>query len=245
VAGITCVILFVFSLFLSRWATKPVKAAFEKQQRFVSDASHELATPLTTIGTNADVLEHEIGRNQRLTQIKEQSERMGLLLSNLLTLARSDEKQIATVKAQYDLSATVLSSALEFESRAFEEGRNYSYQIAPDVLATGDEAQTKQLITIFVDNALKHSDPGGEVTVSLTNVVGVPNLRIYNTGAGVAPEDYQRIFDRFYRSDSSRARETGGYGLGLSIAQTIAKAQNISIAVDGKYGSWVAFTLRF
>ncbi|MDR3053051.1 MAG: HAMP domain-containing histidine kinase [Coriobacteriales bacterium] len=245
VAVTTCVLLFLVTLILSRWIIKPVQKAFDRQSRFVSDASHELATPLTIITTNVEVLEHETGKNQRLTQIKEQSQRMGQLLSNLLTLARSDEARMATPRLVFDLSATALSVALEFESRAFEEKRSYTYDLAPDLNLMGDEAQTRQLIAILIDNALKHSDEGDTVRITLENSLGTPTLCVYNTGVGIAREEYARIFDRFYRSDESRSRETGGYGLGLSIAQAIAEEQGIRISVDGELGSWISFTLAF
>jgi signal transduction histidine kinase len=245
VAAITCGILFLVSLILSRWAIRPAQTAFDKQLRFVSDASHELATPLTIIATNAEVLGHELGENQRLAQIKEQSQRMGQLLSNLLTLARSDEARAVNPRSVFDLSATALSVALEFESRAFEEGRSYTYDLAPGLSLLGDEAQTRQLIAILVDNALKHSDEGGIVQISLKESQGTPTLSVYNTGVGIAREEYARIFDRFYRSDESRSRETGGYGLGLSIAQAIAEEQGIKISVDGESGIWIAFIVTF
>lgn len=239
----TFAILFVFSLFLSNWAAKPVAAAFDRQRRFISDASHELKTPLTIISANVDVLENEIGENTRITHIREQSNRMNALIHDLLVLARADERGAELVAGAFDLSKTVKNTTLEFESTAFEAGRRLEYDIEEDIFYTGNEPQIKQLVSILIDNAIKHAEAGGEIKVSLQRSGEKNQLSVYNTGPGIAEEEKRKIFERFYRSDASRSRETGGYGLGLSIAKTIVDAHKGKIAVAGEAGSWVAFVV--
>ncbi|MDR1206463.1 MAG: HAMP domain-containing histidine kinase [Peptococcaceae bacterium] len=241
VAGITGVVLLALVVFLAEWMMNPVKTAFEKQRRFISDASHELKTPLTIISANVDVLRDEIGENTRLAHIRSQSERMSGLIHDLLTLAKTDEDKGKTIKNTFNLSGAVLNTALEFESRAFEEGKAYTYQIKENLAYTGDEKQIRQLVSILIDNAVKHSSVQGKIHVALTEDGGRPRLSVFNTGAGVSDAEKSKIFDRFYRSDESRSRETGGYGLGLSIARAIAAAHRGKITVTGAYGEWVRF----
>ncbi|MDR2654755.1 MAG: HAMP domain-containing histidine kinase [Oscillospiraceae bacterium] len=240
-AGIVSLILLCLAAFFAQWMVAPVKTAFAKQRRFISDASHELKTPLTIISANADVLQHEIGENQRLLQIKSQSERMGELVHGLLTLAKTDENHSNIIRSEFDLSGAVLNTALEFESRAFEEGRQYSYQIKKDVKYTGDEKQIKQLLSVLIDNAIQYSENGGEIIVTLHSGGKRPRISVYNTGVGIARDESGKIFERFYRSDESRSRETGGYGVGLSIAQAVVKSHRGKITVSGEYGKWVRF----
>jgi signal transduction histidine kinase len=241
VAGITGVVLLGLVVFLSEWMTNPVKSAFEKQRRFISDASHELKTPLTVIGANADVLRNEIGENLRLTQIQSQTERMGGLIHDLLALAKTDEDKAKIIRSPFNLSGAVLNTVLEFESRAFEEEKEYTYEIKENMTYVGDEKQIKQLLSILIDNAVRHSGARGKIHAILDENGGHPRLSVFNTGAGVSDAEKDKIFDRFYRSDESRSRETGGYGLGLSIAQASAAAHRGKITVTGAYGEWVRF----
>jgi signal transduction histidine kinase len=243
VAGVTGLALFGLAFFLARWMTAPVKTTLEKQRRFISDASHELKTPLTVISANADVLENEIGGNRRLTQIKFQTGRMGELIRELLTLAKADEGRADFVKSEFALSDAVLGTTLEFESMAFEEGKAYSFDVTEGLTYVGDEAQIKRLSGILIDNAIKHSDERGRINVTLDRDGARINLSVFNTGVGVPDADRGKLFDRFYRSDESRSRETGGYGLGLSIAKSIVDEHKGKRFVTGKYGEWTRFTV--
>ena len=275
VAGIVSLILFFLSVFLSRWIVAPVKNSFEKQRRFISDASHELKTPLTIISANADVLRNEMGENQRLSHIKIQSERMNGLVHDMLTLAKADEGQISIVRGKFDISAAIFNTVLEFESRAFEEEKNYSYDIKENIEYIGDEKQIKQLAAVLIDNALQYSGASGDIKVTLNaDIRGSRNfyqnsfevsasaqppvgakseflfapsynsqilLSVYNTGTGVPDNEQKKIFERFYRTDESRSRETGGYGVGLSIAKAITDSHKGKISVTGEYKKWIKF----
>ncbi|MDR2931891.1 MAG: HAMP domain-containing histidine kinase [Oscillospiraceae bacterium] len=242
VAGLSGVVLLVFAVLLSRWAVRPVKTAFDKQRRFVSDASHELKTPLTIIAANADVLENEIGDNIRVKHVREQAGRMNRLIHDLLALAKTDEKA-QTVMAAFDLSQVALSTVLEFESVLYEAGKKLDYAIEEGISYTGDEAGIRQVMTILIDNAAKHSEPAGNVKVTLKKEGNKAVFSVYNTGIGVETSERERIFERFYRSDVSRSRETGGYGLGLAIAKSVVDAHRGKIQVTGKTGVWVQFTV--
>lgn len=243
VAGSTFVIILGFSFFLSRWAVHPVAEAFDKQRRFVSDAGHELKTPLTIISANVDVLENEIGENTRLTQVREQSQRMNALIQDLLSLAKTDEGQAAKIFTTFDLSGAIKKTTLEFESTAFEAGRHLHEDITPGINYQGHEARIAQLTAILIDNGLKYSNPGGKVDVSLTRSGEKIQLRVANTGPGLPSAEWPKVFDRFYRSDDSRSRETGGYGLGLAIAKAIVDEHKAKIAVTGQEGEWIAFVV--
>lgn len=240
-AIIVCLILAGLAVFLARWMVAPVQESFDKQRRFISDASHELKTPLTIISANVDVLQNEIGENQRIEHIKAQSQRMSGLVHDLLTLAKADEEQENIIRSEFNLSGAILNTALEFESRAFEEGKQYSFDIAENILYTGDEKQIKQLAGILIDNAIHYSDDNGQIAVSLNADGNHIRLSVFNTGIGVSNEEQEKIFERFYRVDESRSRETGGYGIGLSIAKAIVEAYRGKISVSGEYGKWVRF----
>jgi len=242
-AGIVGLVLACLSAFLARWMVAPVKTAFDKQRRFISDASHELKTPLTIISANVDVLQNELGDNQRLRHIKAQSERMNGLIYDLLTLAKTDEGQTNLVLSKFNLSGAVLNTALEFESRVFEENKQYSYDIAENITYIGDEKQIKQLVSILIDNAIQYSGANGQVRVTLRADGNHSHISVFNTGSGVPNEELDKIFERFYRSDESRSRETGGYGIGLSIAKAIVKSHKGRITVSNEYGKWIRFVV--
>ena len=236
-------IVFIFSYYLSRWAIKPVKTALENQRRFISDASHELKTPLAVISANADVLESEIGSNKWLSNIKNQADDMSSLVFDLLDLAKIDETADEIVLSEFDLSNVVLSKSLEFECTAFESGKTFEQNITDGLKYKGNEEAIKHLVTILIDNAIKHSDEKGIIRVTLTSSGSKKILQVYNTGNGIRNSEKDRIFDRFYRSDESRSKSTGGYGLGLSIAKAITDAHGGTITVDSQEGRWISFTV--
>lgn len=240
---LSIIFVLIFTYYLSKWAIKPMQNAFENQQRFISDASHELKTPLSVISANADVLESEIGNNKWLDNIKSQSSIMSKLVHDLLDLAKTDETAANIIKTQFDLSSTILNKALEFECTAFESGKTFEQDITPDINYIGHEDSIKQLITILIDNAIKHSSPNGLIRVTLTVAGNKKIFQVYNTGNTIKNSEKDKIFNRFYRSDVSRNRATGGYGLGLSIAKAIVDMHNGTISVDGEEDKWISFTV--
>ena len=240
---------FIFAALLVTWflsglISRPVEEAFEKQKRFLSDAGHELKAPISVIEANIDVLSSDLGENKWLGYIKTENERMGKLVKNLLYLARSDaDRQIMNTQP-FDFSLAVTNAALAFESVAFEQGKKLTITVAPQLHTVGDEAMIKQVVMILVDNALKNSNKGAKILVTAYGEGQKKVLKVFNTGYGIQAENYEKIFERFYREDSSRNRNTGGYGLGLPIARTIARAHHGTLTVTSKYGEWAEFTLR-
>lgn len=242
-AGILVILIPV--IFLSRWVARPVQLAFDKQKQFIADASHELKTPLTIITTNAEVLESSIPGNKWLAHILEQSSRMKLLINNLLELAKLDSYQEKQDFISIDLSKTVKNAALSFESMAFEYEKTFSIEIEDGITMHGNDNSIRQLVTILLDNAFKYSNNKGEIQLNLSTHGEKKQLLVHNTGKGIPVEDQKHIFERFYRSDSSRSRESGGYGLGLSIAQAIVDAHKGHIHVKSDGETYTTFIISF
>lgn len=238
------------SLFLSRWALTPVEAAWKQQRQFIADASHELKTPLTVILANLGILSAHPqdtikDQKQWLENTQAEAGRMKKLLDNLLFLAKSDNAQPAVTYCDFDLSNAIWSCILPFESLVYEQKVTLNEEITPDIHMNGDEQQLKQLTAIFLDNACKYVKENGTITVRLALKGEKILFEIQNTGDIILPEDLEHIFERFYRSDKSRVRKEGGYGLGLSIAQTIVKNHHGKIKVVSVEEIGTTFTVTF
>ena len=243
IAAASCVLLSLLAWLLIRRMVRPVEDAFNKQKQFVSDASHELKTPLAVISANAEVLEQDIGENEYLGYIRSEVRRTDTLVNSLLTLARLDKGAAETAMKPFDLSRALLDVTLPFESTVFEAGKTMETDIPEGIGCTGNEEQIKQLAVILLSNALKYSDEGGKIGVSLKARGKQREIRVFNTGDIISPEDREHIFDRFWRADPAHGRETGGHGLGLAIAKTITDAHHGKITVDSREGSGTAFTV--
>lgn len=245
VAGIACLVLSGGAWLLIRRMVKPVEDAFVRQQQFVWDASHELKTPLAVISANADVLEGEIGENEYLGYIRSEVQRTDSLVKNLLTLARMDRGTVNRDMTEIDLSEALLGVLLPFESTVFEAGKELDTEgVQEHIRVTGNEPMLQQLAVILLSNALKYSNEHGKITVSLTRKGRGAELRVQNTGDGIAPADRERIFDRFYRTDSSRNSETGGEGLGLAIAKSIVEIHHGKIRAESVIGESATFIVE-
>ena len=230
----------VVSIFLSRWAVKPVAAAWQQQKQFVADASHELKTPLTVIMTNAELLqtdEYEEQERKNFSQsILTMSQQMKTLVEKLLELARSDAEQTKQQMKPVDLSKLILDTAISFEGVFIEKGLSVESEVEPGITVNGSEPMLQQIADILLDNAQKYSSPGGETTVRLySSGYGKCRLTVSNTGKEIPPEDLKRIFQRFYRMDKARSRD-GSFGLGLSIAESIVAQHKGSIWAESKDG---------
>ena len=238
-----CVLLSLLAWLLIRRMVQPVEDAFARQKQFVSDASHELKTPLAVISANAEVLEQEIGENEYLGYIRSEVRRTDTLVRNLLTLARMDRNETKAEMKRFDLSRAVLDVTLPFESTVYEAGKTMETDVPDGIDCLGNEEMIKQLTVILLSNALKYSDPGGRIEISLKARGKQRELRVFNTGDAIPPENRERIFDRFWRADPAHGRETGGHGLGLAIARSIIESHHGRIAVDSGEGSGTAFTV--
>jgi signal transduction histidine kinase len=240
----------LISLFLSGWALRPVEKAWEQQRQFVADASHELKTPLTVILTNIRILlsrpEDTIEQQSKwIEYMNAEATRMKKLVDDLLFLAKPNNAHTQLLQTQISLSDTIWSCLLPFEPIAYEQGITINGNIAPDLVITGDEGQLKQLVVILLDNACKYADKNGIVTVGLERENEYINFSVNNTGRPIPPEHLEHIFKRFYRADSSRYREQGGYGLGLSIAKTIVENHRGKIFVKSNETEGTTVRIRF
>ena len=242
IGSVSVLVFFGLSVALSFWLVCPVKDTLEKQKRFISDASHELKTPIAVISANADVLEAEIGDNKWLSYIRDDAARMSELVNELLSLARLDDKSgHKLIMSEFSLSDAVLQTALPFESRMFEMGKNYDVDVQSDIVYKGDESAVKHIVSILIDNAVKYSDEKAEIKVKLYTKQNKKIIEVYNTGNGIPEDKLEKIFERFYREDEARNRKSGGYGLGLSIAREIVRQHSGSICAKSEYGKWVSF----
>lgn len=246
------VILFLLlSLYLSRQALKPVEAAWQQQNQFIADASHELKTPLTVILANLQILSSHkdstiLEQKKWLDNTREEAARMKQLVDELLFLARSDAGKIQTVQgtmAPFDFSDGILNSVLLFESVAFENKIDLSNEIQPGIILEGNEQQLKQMANILLDNACKYAGKSGFVSVVLKSSAHHAVLTVENTGEPIPPEEQKHIFERFYRTDKSRVRKEGGYGLGLAIAKTIIDQHKGKITVTSSPEANTVFTV--
>ena len=239
IALASLLLLLGVSILLSRWATRPVEKAWTQQRQFLSDASHELKTPLTVILSNAELLEQAqlSDKPARWTDnILSEAGRMRSLVEEMLTLARADNMVRTAVMAEVSLSDVAADCALAFEPVAFEAGKPLEYQIADGTLVLGDGDKLRQLISILLDNAIKYGADGGTVTLSLEKTDRQAKLTVSNPGDPIPPEQLGHLFERFYRADDSRG-EKSGFGLGLSIAQTIAAEHKGTLKAESDLAS--------
>lgn len=234
------------SAILARWATGPVERAWGQQRQFLSDASHELKTPLTVILSNAELLSAlplEERPARWTDNILSESHQMKCLVEEMLTLARADNMAQPPVLAEVSLSETAEDCALAFEPVAFEAGKPLDYRVAEGVWVLGDRDRLRRLISILLDNAVKYGAEGGTVTLTLEKTERQARLTVANPGEPIPAEQLSRLFERFYRADASRG-EKSGFGLGLSIAAVIAQEHKGTLrAESGREGTRFLFAL--
>ncbi len=239
--GVAIAILYFLAVYLAKRIVTPLEESYQKQKQFISDAGHELKTPVSVVSANAELLSREIGDNRWLSNIQYENERMGKLVGELLELTRTENVKPQT--EYLDLSRLVAGGTLPFESVAFDNGLTLHSQIADGITVSGNSTQLSQLVSTLVDNAIQHSQNGKEVFVSLTQTRNVAVLSVINDGEPIPQEQMAHLFERFYRVDEARNGEGKHYGLGLAIAKAITEAHHGKIDVscyDGK----VCFTVR-
>jgi signal transduction histidine kinase len=215
--------MFILVFLFSGQAVAPVVESLEKQKRFITDAGHELKTPLAVISANVDVLELESGKSEWSSSIKNQVKRMNSLVKNLLTLSRMDEERMHVVYSDFDMSNAVKETSESFEAIAESKNKKYQVDIEEDIHIIGDKNAIVQLTSLLLDNAMKYSSEKGSIHILLSRGKNIV-LEVSNTCDYIPDGNLDRLFDRFYRADSSRSRETGGYGIGLSVARAIANS---------------------
>ncbi len=233
-------------LFLVVWAfsfriIQPLQDSLDKQLQFISNASHELKTPITVISANADVLKTQ-SDSQWIDNIKTQTARMETLVSDMLILAKVDEGTITLSSETFNLSDEILSTVLPFDALAFEKGKHLEVDIPKDISYYGDRNSIRTILNILVDNAIKYSNSDGLIKISLKKA-NKTTITVFNTGSEIKSEDADKIFNRFYRGDNSRSRETGGSGLGLAIAKGIADNNKWKISAQSQPDEFMQFTI--
>jgi signal transduction histidine kinase len=254
IISLSMLALFGITWYLSKWALGPVEKSWDQQRRFVADASHELKTPLSVILANSQILEEHAGDlpsdDQRwLKSTQDEAERMKGLVNDLLELARTDENTLGDKGAfqaiDIDLSSLVENVALEFDAVAFERGCEIESDVDEGIHVTGDPAEIGRLVKTLTENACKYAAANSTVMMTLHRDGAHARLVVNNQGSPIDPEDLPHVFDRFYRSDKSRTRETGeetgGYGLGLAIAKGIAEAHKGTITCTSTEDAGTSF----
>ena len=232
---IAIIIVFVISIFLSRRIVSPLEESYQKQKQFISDAGHELKTPIAVVSANAELLEREIGENKWLSNIQYENERMGSLVRQLLELARTEN--VAPSMEKINMSRLTAGELLPFESVAYENNIQLSDDIADNVYLTGDSTRLKQLVSILIDNAIRHSENGNSVKLTLKTEHNNVRLSVINDGKEIPLQQQKQIFERFYRVDEARNSDDRHFGLGLAIAKAITVSHKGKISVscyDGK-----------
>ena len=222
--------VFGLILLLSKRIIRPVSESYEKQKRFITDAGHEIKTPVTIIDADAAVLEMDLGENEWLRDIQQQTKRLATLTNDLILLSRMQEDRSQLAMIQLPFSDLVQETAQGFQTLAKTQGKTLVLQIQPMLSLCGDEKMLRQLVSILLDNAVKYALPQGDITLTLQKQARTICLAVENPAENLSPEHLQRLFDRFYRGDPSRSSQTGGYGLGLSIAQAIVQAHRGKIS---------------
>lgn len=251
IIGLVSVIPLLFlSIIVANASIKPVEEAYNAQKRFIADASHELKTPIAVINTNLDVLEDNkqdtiASQEKWFNYIKFQTGRMSKLIENLLYLAKSDNNEMLGTVSDFNLSDAITNILLSFEAVAFEKGLKIDYgKVEENIYFKGNKDSIDQLVLILLDNAAKYAYKNSEIKVSLS----VKKQKIYfaveNDCDTIPKENLEKLFDRFYRIEESRARQGGGYGLGLSIAKSIAEKNHGKIEAKSQDNK-VKFIVEF
>ena len=250
VGSISLIALLIISMYLTNKSIKPIKDVFDKQKQFIADASHELKTPLTIIKTNTSLVlsnPEDTVKNQRkwINYINLQTDRMSELVNEMLSLAKLDTEKNTLIFSSINISKIIESMILQFDTIIYENGINLYTKIDNDIFITGDKESIKKLFSIIMDNAIKHTNDNGSIHVNLVLDKNTVKLSIKNTGKGISSEHIEKIFERFYRVDSSRVRETGGYGLGLSIAKSIVEQHKGNIYAKSTVDKYTTFFVEF
>lgn len=237
---------FFVILFFSEKLLKPVTESYEKQKQFITDAGHEIKTPLAIIQADVDVLEMEHGSNEWLDGIRSQITRLTSLTSDLIYLSRMEEADTSMPMIEFPFSDVVSETAMAFQGVAQTQNKTFVCNVLPMISYEGNEKSIRQLVNILMDNALKYSPEGGTISLTVQKQSRQIKLSVYNTTEEpIDKGSIKHLFDRFYRADSSRSQSKGGYGIGLSVAKAIMQAHNGKISAITKDGTSLEITAVF
>ncbi len=245
VSAVGLLSVFALLIYLSSRIVKPFSDNYEKQKRFITDAGHELKTPLTIIDADTEVLEMDFGENEWLKDIQGQTKRLADLTDALVMLSRMEEGQKKEMEIEFPLSDVVEEVFHTFQAPAKIQEKTLTGIITPMLSMKGDEKAIRSLMTILLDNAMKYSDEKGRVTVALERQRSRIRLSVFNTTEHISREQTAHLFDRFYRTDDSRNSAAGGYGLGLSIAAAAAASHRGKIIAETEDEKSLQITVFF
>ncbi len=245
VSAVSLAIVFVLVELFAGRAIRPIANNIKMQKQFITDASHELKTPLTSISTSLDVISMEHGEDEWTENIKNQTGRMTKLVSELVTLSRLDEDMPLPDKEQFSLSNLGWEIVEIYEAQAKGKNKKFSAEIEDNIDLYGDKAAVGQMISVLLDNAIRYSDENGDIRLSIYKKKNKPRIEVFNTCHYDTPPDTNRLFDRFYRPDESRSRESGGTGVGLSIAKAVVTAHGGTISASCPSGETMTIKISF
>ena len=231
--------VFILVVLLSKRAIEPVAESYEKQKRFITDAGHEIKTPLTIIDADTSILEMEYGENEWLDDIQVQTKRLAGLTNDLIYLSRMEEKQTKTTMIEFPFSEVISEEAQSFQGLAKVKGKNFMVDIEPMLSLKGDEKTIRQLISILLDNAIKYSAPGGRITVKLWAGEYKAFVEILDQGRGIPPEDLENVKTKFYKGSNS----VRGSGIGLALVDSIMTALDGTMDIQSTLGRGTVVTL--
>lgn len=245
IATVVCIVLiYVLIVLFSGKAMRPVEQSVLKQKQFITDASHELKTPITVIATSMSVLEMEVGKQKWIDKAKAQTEKLGELVNSLVALAKMDELEEPSNVREFDVSESLGETADSFTDFAQSKGLSLNIKVQPQLRYSGDEYAVRQLASILIDNAIKYAVDGTVIDFSLEKGKKGIVIKTSNECEKIETDDLDRLFDRFYRADKARSSEKGGFGIGLSIARSICEAHKGSIKASCDNGHTIVFTAQ-
>lgn len=244
-AMVICIgLVYILVVIFSKRAIDPVVRSQKQQKQFITDASHELKTPITVIATSLKVLEMEVGQQKWIDKARSQTENLRDLVNSLVTLSRMDEEDSPLKFEHFSISDALQETVDSFTDYAESNGHALKVTITPDLDFYGDEYAIRQLASILLDNAVKYAAAGSDITFSLVKNKKHLLLKTSNTCQNLDEDSLRHLFDRFYRPDQSRSHETGGFGIGLSIARSIAEGHKGTIHACCPVKDQIEFTVK-
>lgn len=244
--GVLCfAAMLLLVILISKKAIRPIAENIERQKQFVTDAGHEIKTPLAIILANTEAMELYLGENKWLKNIREQTVRLDGLMQNLLTLAKADENKAVSGTEDFSFSSEISEAAEAFSEPMRQKELRLSCQIEPDVSLRASREQIRRLLFVLLDNAVKYSPPRGEILISCRRDGGKVDFTVQNQCERLPDCPPEKLFDRFFRGDAARTHESGGYGIGLSIAKTVAESHGGAVRAAYFPPNQISFTATF